>query len=450
MQGITQGIEDLRSIFCEETDRVRQARIDELSLHQERNPKILSQLLTQDSGITEQSKFLVGRTWEFYDPESGSSSGATHVPDQASTILSPRTMPRRDSGLPHDTQNIMDTWRNVFSLRPPVHEWLSSTIFHNSKNLTSSPFRNWNPDTAEATRKREDEMKRESLNTSILSLHFQSRSDMLNHTDGTFFSQTYDWLSENFCPGIESWEISWLYGISKLENQLQELRFVPEQTILWSSMHWIKEVQITKSIDELVISRSIEERSDVPDFDMLDTMITSALKKLLNTQIHFRKRVSVEGQRAQKSDRFLGGRRITHMIHEHFRAIRNLWSSTRTLRLVNFEFKEWRRPSFRRSMGSCTIISEWNASDMIPEGLYKSKLQDSVQLRGCVERCMNKKLLETKESRIIHKLKRAVKLHIDQMMMNSKTSGFGNNVVERGSVKKGKKTFVERKVRECF
>ena len=59
-------------------------------------------------------------------------------------------------------------------------------MFNGSKNLTSSPFRNWNPDTTEATRKREDEMKRESLNTSILSLHFQSRSDMLNHTDETY------------------------------------------------------------------------------------------------------------------------------------------------------------------------------------------------------------------------------------------------------------------------
>ena len=33
-----QEIEELRRICCEETDRARQARIDELSLHQERNP----------------------------------------------------------------------------------------------------------------------------------------------------------------------------------------------------------------------------------------------------------------------------------------------------------------------------------------------------------------------------------------------------------------------------
>ena len=49
-------------------------------------------------------------------------------------------------------------------------------------------------------------------------------------------------------------------------------------------------------------------RDRFPDFGMLDAMIASALKKLLNTQIHFRKRVSVEEQRAQKHDRFLRGR----------------------------------------------------------------------------------------------------------------------------------------------
>ena len=57
-------------------------------------------------------------------------------------------------------------------------------------------------------------------------------------------------------------------------------------------MHWIKEVVIAKSIDELMTSRPIVRRTDFPDFDKLDAMIASALKKLLN--------MSVEEQRAQK------------------------------------------------------------------------------------------------------------------------------------------------------
>ena len=56
------------------------------------------------------------------------------------------------------------------------------------------------------------------------------------------------------------------------------------------------------------------------DCDMLDAVIASALKRLLDKHIHFRKRVKVEVQRAQNFYRFLCGRQIAHMIYEHFRA----------------------------------------------------------------------------------------------------------------------------------
>ena len=64
----------------------------------------------------------------FYDPESGSSSGATHVLDRNSTILSPRTLPRCDSGLPRNTQNCTGIMGNVFA-RPTICS--RRTIFHN-------------------------------------------------------------------------------------------------------------------------------------------------------------------------------------------------------------------------------------------------------------------------------------------------------------------------------
>ena len=51
---------------------------------------------------------------EFHDPESRSSSGATHVPDQTSTILSSRTLPRCDSGLPRNTLNGTGITGHVF------------------------------------------------------------------------------------------------------------------------------------------------------------------------------------------------------------------------------------------------------------------------------------------------------------------------------------------------
>ena len=68
-----------------------------------------------------------------------------------------------------------------------------------------------------------------------------------------------------------------------------------------------------------MISRSIVVH-DFPDFDLLDAIIASALKKLLNTHIHFLERVSVEEERAQKHDRFLRGRQIAFLIFKYFRA----------------------------------------------------------------------------------------------------------------------------------
>ena len=68
------------------------------------------------------------------------------------------------------------------------------------------------------------------------------------------------------------------------------------------TMQWIKEVEIAKSIGELLTSRSIVGRTDYPDHDMLDAMIASALQKLFDSHVHFRQNLSVEEQRAQKYD----------------------------------------------------------------------------------------------------------------------------------------------------
>ena len=52
---------------------------------------------------------------------------------------------------------------------------------------------------------------------------------------------------------------------------------------------------------------------------VLDAKIASALKKFISS-VHFRRKVSVEEQRAQKYNRFLRGRQIAHMIYEYIRA----------------------------------------------------------------------------------------------------------------------------------
>ena len=83
------------------------------------------------------------------------------------------------------------------------------------------------------------------------------------------------------------------------------------------TMHWVKEG--VKSINDLMTSRPITGRTDFPYLDMLDAMIASALKKLL-TSVHFRNRVGVEEQRAQKYDGFFRGmQKIAYTIYDRFR-----------------------------------------------------------------------------------------------------------------------------------
>ena len=50
---------------------------------------------------------------------------------------------------------------------------------------------------------------------------------------------------------------------------------------------------------------------------MLDAKIASALNKIIQNS-HFKKKVSLDEQKAQKEDRFLRGRQIACMIYDYF------------------------------------------------------------------------------------------------------------------------------------
>ena len=56
----------------------------------------------------------------------------------------------------------------------------------------------------------------------------------------------------------------------------------------------------------------------MPDFEVLDARIVSALNRIIHNS-HFKRRVSLEEQKAPKEDRFLRGREIAYLIYEYFR-----------------------------------------------------------------------------------------------------------------------------------
>ena len=65
----------------------------------------------------------------------------------------------------------------------------------------------------------------------------------------------------------------------------------------------IKEVEMVDLLEEFKLSRSIQG-TEFPNFEMLDAKIASALNKTIQNS-QFKKKVSLDEQKAQKEDRFL-------------------------------------------------------------------------------------------------------------------------------------------------
>ena len=77
------------------------------------------------------------------------------------------------------------------------------------------------------------------------------------------------------------------------------------------AIHYIKEVEIVDSVDDLKSSSSVRGIR-MPDFEVLDARIPSALNRIIHHS-HFKRRIILEEQEAQKEDRLLRGRQIDRL-----------------------------------------------------------------------------------------------------------------------------------------
>ena len=79
----------------------------------------------------------------------------------------------------------------------------------------------------------------------------------------------------------------------------------------------MKEMEMVDSVDDFKSSSSVRGMQML-NFEVLDARIASALNRIIhNTQ--FKRKVSLERQKAPKEDRFLRGRQIAYLICEYFR-----------------------------------------------------------------------------------------------------------------------------------
>ena len=113
---------------------------------------------------------------------------------------------------------------------------------------------------------------------------------------------------------------------------------------------------------------------------MLDAKIASALNKITqNTP--FKKKVSLEEQKAQKEDRFLRGRQIAFMIYDYFRVTGAHdtvldYANLFTITLRNDVVQE-----FDTRWDGIPLSLSKILSDDVFESLYKLRIRESAQLK---------------------------------------------------------------------
>ena len=132
-------------------------------------------------------------------------------------------------------------------------------------------------------------------------------------------------------------------------------------------------MEMVDSLDELESSRSV-----IANFEMLDAKIASTLNKIIQNS-QFKKKVSLEEQKAPKEYRFLRGRQIAFIIYDNFRATgahADLFSVT--LHDDNIQEFDARWDEVLLSMSKIP-------SDEILESLYKLRIRESDQLKTVLE-----------------------------------------------------------------
>ena len=119
----------------------------------------------------------------------------------------------------------------------------------------------------------------------------------------------------------------------------------------------------------------------MPDFEVLDARIASAPNKIIHNS-HFKGRISLEEQKAQKQDRLFRGRQIAYLIYDYFRVIGvqdsvENYADLFTITLRNDDIQEFDSKWDGKLMSMKKI-----PLDHILEGLYKLRLRESENFKN--------------------------------------------------------------------
>ena len=140
---------------------------------------------------------------------------------------------------------------------------------------------------------------------------------------------------------------------------------------------------LVDSVDELRSSSSPRGIS-MPNFELLDARIASALNKIIHNS-HFRRKISLEEQKAQKEDCFLRGRQIAYWIHDHFWVTGSHDSVENYADLFTIGLRNDDIQKFDSKWDGILLSMTKIPHDDILEGLYKLRIRESEKLKTALE-----------------------------------------------------------------
>ena len=194
---------------------------------------------------------------------------------------------------------------------------------------------------------------------------------------------------------------------------------------------------MVESVDDLKSSCSVRG-NQTPDFEVLDAKIASALNRIIHNT-RFKKKISLEEQKAQKVDRFLRGRQVAYLIHGHFQvtgandSVEN-YADLFTITLRNDDIQE-----FDSKWDDILLSMTKIPSDDIFEGLYKLRIRESGKLKTVLE-LYNMEIHQKKAGSDYHTLKTMVKRSIEQDLriknFEARNGNYERNAVVKNQVTK--------------
>ena len=139
--------------------------------------------------------------------------------------------------------------------------------------------------------------------------------------------------------------------------------------------YWTKEVEMVDSVDDLMSSSSIRG-IQISNFEVLDARIASALNRIIQNS-HFKRRISLEEQKAQKEDCFLRGRQIAYLIYGYFRVTGAIDSVENYADLFTIGLRNDDVQEFDSKWDGILLSMTKIPPDDILEGLYKLRIRES-------------------------------------------------------------------------